>query len=133
MPLSADPDDFSDVTATSDSKRIKLIFIKEIVNCQVAAVRFFPAVRFLSRGEPFFIYFFGHEEYRRITPAAQDGAAGSVRLLLTKNPARLLIVQFSGYVVSRFNGSRDSGRQLTRVRAPSLREPDALLCPEIIF
>ena len=36
-------------------------------------------------------FFFGHEEDRRITPAAQDGAAGSIRLLLIKNPAPLLL------------------------------------------
>ena len=51
------------------------------------------------------IFFFGYTESYEITPAAQGGAAGSVRLLLTKNPAGC-----RGSAVSRLNGSRDPGR-----------------------
>ena len=60
-----------------------------------------------------------YEENYRITPAAQGGAAGSVRRLLTKNPARSL--NCPGFRVSRLNGSRGSGRQLTERRASSSR------------
>ena len=35
--------------------------------------------------------FFGYKEKHQITPAAQGGAAGSVRILLTKNPVCSLI------------------------------------------
>ena len=37
-----------------------------------------------------YFFFFWFEENHRITPATQNGAAGSVRLQLTKNPARSL-------------------------------------------
>ena len=50
--------------------------------------------------------------YHQITPPARED---SVRLLLTKNPAR-----FFRYAVYRLNGSRGSGRQLARYRAPSI-------------
>ena len=56
--------------------------------------------------------FFGHYVNPRITPAAQGGAAGSVRLLLTKNPARSL--NYPGCRVRgvSFEGISRPGRQL---------------------
>ena len=52
-----------------------------------------------------------------MTPAAQSGAEGCVRLLLTKNPARSFSCQKRG--ISRLNESRGPGRHLACYHASS--------------
>ena len=44
----------------------------------------------------FVFFFFGYRENDQITPPAQGGAEGSVRLLLNKNPVSLLLPQLAG-------------------------------------
>ena len=64
-------------------------------------------------------FFFAVQENHQITLTAQGGAAGSVKLLLTKNLVCSFNCPSARDVVSRLNCSRDPGRQLARYRAPS--------------
>ena len=66
----------------------------------------------------------GGKENHRITPPAQGGAEGSVRLL---NPTRSFSCPATRYAVSRLNGFRCSGRQLARYRAPSSMSVESYL------
>ena len=53
-----------------------------------------------------------YRENHRITPSAQGGAEGSVRLLLTKNPVCSLSCPSARDAVCRLNGSRVPGDKM---------------------
>ena len=85
-------------------------------------------------------FFFSQQVISSNDASPHCGAEDNVRLLLTENSARTLVAPRGRSMVSSLNGSRGSGRQLARYRAPpSVLTPaqlffkdDDLLCQSIL-